>query len=453
MESSSADSICLSLKKELHIAVSVLLQDAGEATRSLEIMKIIRDSAPDDINLHITFFSHGSKFEQRVLDSGFQILKVDPPMKGEGYLEDFMPSAIQFIGDKDLAYQVVKGEVDALRKCRPDLLIHGFSPFTGIARKLITPPVPAISFLPLPFDADMFGSQLLHEFPDQVPLLPYLPKSLQHILMSKIPAAVKLKAPVLKQQYLIDAASACGWPQDMPLQNLFDMLRADLTIVNDLPLFYQNIIMPDYFRLTGPLFSPSAATDRMPAGIADIFHKQNPEQINLFCTMGSSARKDFLIEAAKAIASLPEKQYHAVILVPAAICPISEIQSLISGHSNIFLTADFVPARLVSEEADLTICHGGQGTVQTAIDSGCPVLGFAMQPEQQINLDHIAAFGAGYRLPSGRWKKNCLCRIITKMCRQPHWKQNAIQLQYQMHHINTKERTSAEIWNFINHTL
>jgi len=435
-------------KKQLRIAVSVILQDAGEATRSVEIMKIIRDSAPESYSVQVTFLTHGSKFEKKVTDCGFSLLKVDPPMKGDGYLEDFKPSALNFIGDKELAYQVLRGEIDGLKKCSPDLVIYGFSPFAGIASKMLVSLLPTISFLPLPFEADMFSTQLLREIPDQVPLLSYLPKSLQHIIMQKIPASVKLKVPVLKQQYLLDAAARCGW-KDKPLQNLFDMLKADLTIVNDLPLFYKDVRLPDNFKLTGPLYSPTDPSDTISSEITAIFQKQRSNQINLFCTMGSSARKEFLVEAVKAVISLPADQYHAVILVPKAVCPIEEIRRLVSEHRNIYITDTFIPARLVNALADLTICHGGQGTIQTAMVCGCPVLGFAMQPEQQINLDNIARAGAGIRISAKKWKKRFLIRMIKRVTADPIWKQNAARLQAEMSKINTQEMTAAAVWNFL----
>ena len=68
--------------------------------------------------------------------------------------------------------------------------------------------------------------------------------------------------------------------------------------------------MPDRFVLTGPLdLSASTRADVDPA-IVSVFRRQRPDQVNLFCTMGSSAREGFLLEAVHAIASLPAEQFH-----------------------------------------------------------------------------------------------------------------------------------------------
>jgi len=47
---------------------------------------------------------------------------------------------------------------------------------------------------------------------------------------------------------------------------------------------------------------------------------------------------------------------------------------------------------------DLAIIHGGQGSVQTAIASGTPFLGFPLHPEQDFNLNLVENKGGGLRL-------------------------------------------------------
>ena len=136
--------------------------------------------------------------------------------------------------------------------------------------------------------------------------------------MRRIPAELKLRAPILRQDNLIQASENCGWTQ-APMQNLFGMLSADLTLVNDLSCFYRGLAMPDRFVLTGPLdLSASTRADVDPA-IVSVFRRQRPDQVNLFCTMGSSAREGFLLEAVHAIASLPAEQFHVASGIKSAI--------------------------------------------------------------------------------------------------------------------------------------
>jgi hypothetical protein len=55
-------------KKSVIIAISTAFQDAGDATRALEIAKGLKRYQPEDVDARIVFLSHGSKFEQKVLD-------------------------------------------------------------------------------------------------------------------------------------------------------------------------------------------------------------------------------------------------------------------------------------------------------------------------------------------------------------------------------------------------
>lgn len=165
--------------------------------------------------------------------------------------------------------------------------------------------------------------------------------------------------------------------------------------------------------------------------------------------MGSSAKKKFLIEAVKEIVSLPAGQFHAVVLVLKAVCPIEEIEPLVHGSPHIRITDQFIPARLVNAQADITVCHGGQGTIQTAIACCCPLIGFAMQPEQQINLDNVAHAGAGIRISSARWNRHNIINSIKKITRNPAWKQNALRLSREMQQEDSHRKVATAVWNYI----
>jgi len=432
----------------IRIAASVCPDDAGEATRALEIMKTIRDTAPSGCAVEGIFFTHGGAFGQRAVDEGFSLQSVPPTMEGGGYLQDLQPTATNFIGDKELATKLLQGEIDALEACRPDLILHGFWPCAGIARRMVDPPVPAVCFLPLPLEPSMFATNLLREIPDQAGPLVRLPKVVQRWAMRRIPAELKLRAPILRQDNLIQASENCGWTQ-ASMQNLFGMLSADLTLVNDLSCFYRGLAMPDRFVLTGPLdLSASTRADVDPA-IVSVFRRQRPDQVNLFCTMGSSAREGFLLEAVHAIASLPAEQFHAVVLVPKAICPLERVAPLVAGRPNTFVTDEFVPARQVNAMADLTICHGGQGTIQASLAAGCPVVGFAMQPEQQINLDNVAAAGAGIRIASVRWKGAVIARTIREVAGDSRYQKAAQELHGEMLHEDARAKISSAVWGLV----
>lgn len=89
-------------KKILRIVFSVILSDAGEATRALEIADGIRIFCPKYYELDIIFLSSGSRFEQNVISNGFKIHKCLPQLSGIGFHQDLKPTKTNLIGNVKL---------------------------------------------------------------------------------------------------------------------------------------------------------------------------------------------------------------------------------------------------------------------------------------------------------------------------------------------------------------
>jgi len=114
-------------------------------------------------------------------------------------------------------------------------------------------------------------------------------------------------------------------------------------------------------------------------------------------------------------------------------------------HENL----KFVPAPLVNVLADVVVSHGGQGTIQTAIASGTPIVGFAMQPEQQINLDNVVMSGSGIRIPKRRWNANNIQAAIKNIVKEPSYKENIRVLKKALESTNGKKNSALAIWEYI----
>ncbi|NRY61537.1 glycosyltransferase [Clostridium beijerinckii] len=432
----------------LRIVISVALQDAGEATRSLEIAKGIRDICPSKTNLEIVFLSHGSMFEEKILRNGFGIYKCEPKLEGTGFHADLKPNTNNFVGNKELAIELLKGEIEALKELEANLIIHGFGPFASIARRILDISIPSICFLPIPFQEDVFGSSLMKDVPDQLKLLSYLPVALRRTLMRLMPKALKLKAPILKQNNIIKAAEFCG-VGNAKLKNIFDLLEADLTIVNDFGEFYNEQKIPDNFKIVGPLYSPNEMNIDVDPLIKKVL-QDDKSDLKIFCTMGSSGTKKQLLEAIKAIISVKDNKWNAIILAPPAVCSLSEVLDCVGNSKGIYVTDRFVQASLINSMVDVVVCHGGQGTVQTAIANGTPIVGVAMQPEQQINLDNIVINGCAIRIPITRWRASNIQDAIKAIQNNSFYKKNADKLKQKFQDIDGKRNSAKVIWNFIN---
>jgi len=61
--------------------------------------------------------------------------------------------------------------------------------------------------------------------------------------------------------------------------------------------------------------------------------------------------------------------------------------------------------------------------------AGKPVVGVAMQPEQQFNLDNLAKKGFAVRIPKGQLTPQRLCAEIDRLLADPLAKQKAREYQ------------------------
>jgi UDP:flavonoid glycosyltransferase YjiC (YdhE family) len=118
------------------------------------------------------------------------------------------------------------------------------------------------------------------------------------------------------------------------------------------------------------------------------------DQRSILVTMGSSGDKNLFLRVLKILDALP----YSVIAVVGNIVAEDELPSL----SEKIVVRQFVPSiDLIHRMVDLSIIHGGQGTVYAAAYAGKPVIGFPMQFEQHLNLEKLVGHGMGLML--SRW--------------------------------------------------
>lgn len=391
------------------IILATIFQNGGDATRAIEIAKIIRKFKPDNYNLRIVFISHGSKFEQNVIDSGFELYHAEPHLEGIRYQDDFQTRFGELVGNEKLSYELLQGEIKAYHDINPDMVIYGFWPIGSIAKRIAVPDVKGIAFLPLPLTHAFLDEPLT--FPDEL-FLSRLPLNFQRKLIKILPKQIKENNPALRHSLIRSAAEKIGWEHGT-LTNIFEMLKSDIYLVNDLPVYYQTNNYEKNVVFTGPIYAMEKSEQIEDEGILHILDKSNKRK-KLFCTLGSSGSKKELLEVIKMLNTSVGLKYSGIVLSPASVCPIEEASTQLK-NPNIYITDKFVPAKQINKQVDAVICHGGQGTLQTAITSATPIIGVATQPEQKVNLEHIEQFGSAIRIPYRAWNHKIIGRELERM--------------------------------------
>ena len=255
-----------------------------------------------------------------------------------------------------------------------------------------------------------------------------------------------INAPIFQQKRLGAAAAACGWPIKGPI-SLFDMNMADLNLVNDHPIFHQEYLhrIPKNIVLTGPLYARNDS--KLDEDIAS--HLTKGSGPSILVTMGSSGTEEFLFEAIKALRMNPEDNWNAVVLASKSICDIGKANEIAGGDARLLVTDRFIPAPAANALADLIVTHGGQGTVQCALAAGKPIVGVALQVEQQTNLDNAMNAGAGIRVQKQSWKAKNIRNTVLKVLNDPSYAAKARMLADTLNSMDGAKTAAEVMWKFI----
>ncbi|MFC7483313.1 glycosyltransferase [Luedemannella flava] len=113
------------------------------------------------------------------------------------------------------------------------------------------------------------------------------------------------------------------------------------------------------------------------------------------------------------------------------------------------VTDRFIPALAASRLADVVVSHGGQGTVQTALATGTPIVGVGLQLEQQINLDHVMDAGAGIRIQRHRWRAPVIRHAVRSVVGNRSYRRHAEELAQAMRTMDGAATAADRMWEFL----
>jgi UDP:flavonoid glycosyltransferase YjiC (YdhE family) len=100
---------------------------------------------------------------------------------------------------------------------------------------------------------------------------------------------------------------------------------------------------------------------------------------------------------ANIVESFAGKPYHVIAPIKAHLDKVPDVKI----PDNVLVTG-WLPALRVNKLADLSVIHGGIGTVMTAAYAGKPVVGIGMQPEQDANIAALVRKGFAIRVPKSK---------------------------------------------------
>lgn len=357
----------------------------GDCSRAIEIAhEMIREGH------HVKFYHHGGDFVSKIADAGIPSVGLEPKVTKEQH-EALMaidqqraPLGTPLPFPENQIRAMVLSELSALDDFKPD------GAYCGITLScLISVPyrkIPFVTFVPTALCPAFFRKGLAG-FPNSLEkgvfmryIVPGFVKKLilNRVMLGKIMKHAAAAYNKVRADYGLN-----------PIYNYPSLVQGDLTLLPDLPELsgLKERDLPSGYKYCGPLFAHPEMP--VPDKVYEVFKKSG---VNIFCAMGSSGSPELL---KKVISALKTKTEYNIVCATTSIIDPDEL----GPNNQRFFATRFLPAPQVNELADIAIIHGGQGTVQTAVWAGTPVVGIGFQWEQQANLDILVRAGAGIRIP------------------------------------------------------
>jgi len=165
-------------------------------------------------------------------------------------------------------------------------------------------------------------------------------------------------------------------------------------------------------RYTGPLYARLDVP--LPDRVVDFLNR--PGRVIYVAITSSSA--DLVRGVVRQLSSLDER-----ILVAGTLHDLGDLAS------DRVLVAGVLPSHLVMPRVDLAVTAGGQGSVQTAMAAGTPLVGIPLQPEQDLNVALLERQGAARRISTRQASTPSLAQLARQMLTDERYRESAARVQ------------------------
>lgn len=321
----------------------------------------------------------------------------------------------KFFYQKNELKKYIAEEVALIKTIRPDLIVSDFRLTSAISAEITGKPLLNLSNsywspnysckFPAP-DSGIFG------------LLPKsTPEFILHIIRQ---GAFKFFGRELNQ-----IRKQFGLKKRDDFRKLYT--DGTFTAYMDLPNFSKIDQLPENHFFLGPvIWSPevSAKTEAL------------KDKNNVYISMGSSGNNSILPQI---INSVLKNNLNVIISGLSEVEKkqlIADIPELI-GRSII---KPLIPAEEILPFCNLTICHGGSGTVYQSIAGGTPVLCFPKNPDQSLVSMSVVENNIGRYLPSTKTTQSKIDQMIKECLTNEVILQNTINMQQEIINWDTKTR-------------
>jgi hypothetical protein len=377
--------------------------DLAETTRMIEIAKgILRHPEASQV-FELQFISNGGDLEHLVEEEGFPLKRLEPRLT---------PEKIEFIGKVDKAEVFapafsqkelvawIDNEIEYLKALKPVAVITGSYPTIPVSCKILN--IPLVWVIQSTWLEDFFkkGAGMTDNL-DFVPIKKMANWMIWLFINFWIRYGFLNPLNQVAKHYGIRG-----------YRSIFDYWRGDITLVAE-PAEFTGARLPENYFYSGPLIASQDFS------IPDLVRNIPHDQPIIYFAMGSSGTPEII---AKIVASFDGKPYRVIAPVKNHLDKVPGVKI----PSNVLVT-DWLPAHEINKLADLSLIHGGIGTVMTAAYAGKPIVGVGMQPEQVANLAALVRKGFAIRVAKSKDPSGKVQDAIRKLLNDDQAKQKAVE--------------------------
>ena len=374
------------LRKNLLFAPATY--NLAETTRMLEIAKgVSRHELARDI-FDIYFLSEGGKFERLIKKEGYPIKRTDPPLTDEKIAHIYAVNDEEKFGTiftkQELVIKVTD-DVACLKALQPAAVITGSNLSVPVACQVTNTPL--VWTVQSTWFKEFFASGA--GITDDIRFA-----LLKRIVNFFVYVGIRFWMWYGFIRPVNAAAKHFGVKKYKPVFNFF---KGDITLIAE-PADFSGLPLPENHYYIGPLLADQDFP--IPDEVKDI-----PRDMPLvYFAMGSSG-------TAAVVTQIIESFNGAPYRVVAPVKQLIKTKPGLEVPPNVLIT-DWLPALQVNRMADISVIHGGIGTVMTAALAGKPVVGIGMQPEQRANIACLERKGIAVRLSKSKDLPKCLQEAI-----------------------------------------
>lgn len=348
----------------------------AETSRMIEIARACQS------RFQIVFMAYGGMFEELIRNEGFVLREMAPRLTSEKidhFYKVYKAEKIDPLFTVDELMERVNNEITLFNEVDPAALVTGYCLSTSISTRAVG--IPLVSTIQSTWTPAYYEANL-GTWPDMVDcsLMRWLPNQPLDRVYSKVSLPVG-------SFFLGANFNKVARKYGVRRLKSIELWEGDYALLAEPPEFSGLMDLPPHYRYIGPLIA------RLEREIPPEVLAIPRDQPIIYFAMGSSGNPEII---ASIIEGFRSKPYRVI----APVRPLVQ-KMRIRVPPNVIVT-DWLPAHKVNPMADVSVTHGGIGTIMTACLAGTPIVGVGMQPEQEANLECLVRKGFAIRIRKKR---------------------------------------------------